>query len=151
MPDIVIADTSCFIVLQKVNQLDLLRLLYNAVITTPEIAEEYKLELPPWVSIKSASDQHFIQQLQLRLDVGEASAIALALEIKDCTLVLDDLKARKEAEHLKLDFTGTLGLIVKAKRSGLIKSAKEISDQMKKFGIRVSEEVLTDILKQAGE
>ncbi|MFZ5970760.1 MAG: hypothetical protein ACOYXA_04135 [Bacteroidota bacterium] len=33
----------------------------------------------------------------------------------------------------------------------MINSAKEISDQMKKFGIRVSEDVLTDLLKQAGE
>jgi len=124
MLDIVIADTSCFIVLQKVNQLDLLRLLYNAVITTPEIAEEYKLELPPWVSIKSARDQHVVQQLQLRLDVGEASAIALALEIKDCTLVLDDQKARKEAEHLKLDFTGTSGLNSKSKKKRIDKLCK---------------------------
>jgi len=41
MPDIVIADTSCFIVLSKINELDLLSAVYGDVITTPEIAKEF--------------------------------------------------------------------------------------------------------------
>jgi len=50
--------------------------------------------------------------LELQLDKGEASAIALALEIQDSTLILDDFKARKVAEKLGLKITGTLGLMI---------------------------------------
>ncbi|MBK6536412.1 MAG: hypothetical protein IPG09_01110 [Ignavibacteria bacterium] len=60
-------------------------------------------------------DKQFQKEHELELGKGEASAIALAVEIKDCTVILDDLKARNIAEKLKLDITGTIGVIIKAK------------------------------------
>lgn len=53
--------------------------------------------------------------LELQIDKGESSAIALALEIPESTLILDDFKARKIADKLGLTYTGTLGVILKAK------------------------------------
>lgn len=51
MPKTVIADTSCFIVLEKINELSLLNKIYREVITTPEIATEFNKPLPDWISI----------------------------------------------------------------------------------------------------
>jgi predicted nucleic acid-binding protein len=151
MPDIVIADTSCFIVLQKLHLIDLLKSLYGKILTTHEVAVEYGEPLPPWVVIASPTNKTQLQNLTQRVDRGEASALALALETPGCTLILDALKARKLAEMLGVNFTGTLGLIVKAKRAGLVTSVRSITQQMRSAGIRISEKVLSDIHKQAGE
>lgn len=43
---IVIADTSCFILLDKINELDLLQKVFKTVTTTKEIAKEFNKSLP---------------------------------------------------------------------------------------------------------
>src|SRR3954463_3923834 len=115
MHRIVIADTSCLIVLEKIQQLSLLQKIYSEIITTPEIQIEFGDTLPDWVLIRSAENSKLHQELEIKLDRGEASAIALGLELINCTIILDDLKARKTAEIYKLSYTGTLGLLMKAK------------------------------------
>ena len=85
MPKVVISDTSTLILFQKIDQLDLLQKLYQEVITTPEIAEEYGERLPGWIVLKSAEDKKYQEFIETQVDSGEASAIALAKEFKnDC-------------------------------------------------------------------
>lgn len=151
MPKTVIADTSCFIVLEKINELSLLNNIYREVITTPEIATEFNKPLPDWISIIETKNKLVQRELEAKIDVGEASAIALGLEIPNCSIILDDLKARKLAASLKLDFTGTLGVIVKAKQLNLIDSVKPIIRKLREAGLRFSEEIEKDILNQAKE
>jgi len=151
MPKTVIADTSCFIVLEKINELSLLNKIYREVITTPEIATEFNKPLPDWISIIETKNKLVQRELEAKIDVGEASAIALGLEIPNCSIILDDLKARKLAASLKLDFTGTLGVIVKAKQLNLIDSVKPIIRKLREAGLRFSEEIEKDILNQAKE
>ncbi len=52
MPKTIISDTSCFIILTKIGELDLLAKSYGNVITTIEVATEYGEFLPEWVEIK---------------------------------------------------------------------------------------------------
>ena len=101
MPNItVIADTSCLIALSKIEAIELLKELYEEVYITKEIALEFGESLPEWVRIENVKNKKYQQLLDLYLDLGEASAIALALEKVDVLLILDDLKGRKEAEKL---------------------------------------------------
>ena len=116
MPKIVIADTSPLILFHKINEIDILRLVYGSLITTPEIAVEFGFELPDWITVTPVSDKKYQAILETQVDVGEASAIALATEFEDALLLLDDLKARKLATRLHLKITGTLGVIHKAKQ-----------------------------------
>ena len=46
MHKVVIADTSCFILLVKINEIELLRNVYASVYTTPEVAAEFRFDLP---------------------------------------------------------------------------------------------------------
>jgi predicted nucleic acid-binding protein len=85
------------------------------------------------------------------LDKGEASAIALALEEKDPLLILDDLKARRMASGLGLNYTGTLGVLGDAQQSGFLKSIKPIIDKIKKTNFHLSDELVKQILIAAGE
>lgn len=97
MHKIVISDTSSLIIFHKIDRLSLLEQVYGGLITTPEIADEFGEKLPEWVKIQSVSDKKYQKFLETQVDYGEASAIALAAEFDDVTLLLDDLKARKLA------------------------------------------------------
>jgi predicted nucleic acid-binding protein len=82
MRKIVISDTSCLILFHKIGELDLLRNVYDSITTTPEIAHEFSEELPDWIVIESAKDKKYQDFLETQIDMGEASAIALAKEMK---------------------------------------------------------------------
>lgn len=110
MPKTIISDSSCFIVLTNVGELELLHKLYGRIITTLDIATEYGELLPEWIDIVDFSDKSKQRLLELQIDKGESSAIALALETPDSAIILDDNKARKIANQLGLTYTGTIGI-----------------------------------------
>jgi len=151
MPDIIISDTSCFIILTNIGHLDLLQQVYGNVITTPEVATEYSLKLPDWVHIVSPANINMQNMLAQYIDMGEASAIALGIEIEGCTIILDDYSARKMAEKLNLAITGTIGVIIKAKKDGIITSIKPFIERLKATNFRLSPSLYDEALKEAGE
>ena len=83
--------------------------------------------------------------------MGEASALALALEFENSTLIIDDLKGRKVAERLGLRYSGSFGLILKAKQIGVIESIRPILDKIKETDFRFNDQLFKTILKKSGE
>ena len=151
MHKIIISDTSCLIILSKIGELDLLQKLYKTIVTTLEIAEEFGEELPNWIEILTVKDISKQKILELQIDKGESSAIALALENQNSKIILDDDKARKVANKLGLDFTGTIGVIIKAKLDGIIPSIKPYLQKIKETNFRISPELELIALKEAKE
>lgn len=96
-------------------------------------------------------DSYRQQLLEMQLDKGESSAIALALETRLSTIILDDYKARKIAERLGLALTGTIGLLVKAKLKGIIPTVKPLPEKIKQTNFRLSTELELQALRAAGE
>lgn len=86
MPKIVISDTSCLIVLTNIGEFELLHKVYGEVVTTVDAAQEYGELLPDWVRIEDVKDKRYQKVLEIEIDKGEASAIALAIEIGDAHL-----------------------------------------------------------------
>ena len=151
MPKTIISDTSCFIILTNIDELELLHKVYGQIITTPDIAIEYGDTLPDWVQIISVTDKYKQQLLEMQIDKGESSALALALEIPGSTVILDDYKARKIAERLGITFSGTIGVIIKAKLKGIIPSIKPILEKIKQTDFYLSAEIELQALKEAKE
>lgn len=151
MPRTIISDTSCLIILAKVDELELLNKLYGEILTTQTIAEEFGQVLPTWIRVSEPKDKMRQKLLETQIDEGEASAISLAMEYKDCTLILDDLKARKIAHQLGINFTGTLGVIIKAKLNGITPSIKPILEKIKRTNFRLTSEIETKALIEARE
>lgn len=147
----IISDTSCFIVLSNIGELDLLRQMYGQVVTTQDIVAEYGSSLPEWVGVLTPKDILRQRILEIQVDKGEASAIALALEVVDCTLILDDHKARRVAEKLGIEITGTLGVIIKARQKGLFPSIKPYLEKLKQAHSRIAPALEAEALKEAGE
>lgn len=151
MPNIVISDTSCLILFHKIGEFDLLRQVYGSITTTPEIAQEFLDELPDWIIIECVKDKKYQDFLETQIDMGEASAIALAKEMESPLLLLDDLKARKLAAKLDLKFTGVLGVIHKAKQIGVIEKVKPLIDKLQATNFRISANIVEELLKRNDE
>ena len=147
----IISDTSCFIILSKIGELDILQKLYGQIITTSDISDEFGEILPSWVLIKDVHNKQSQKILEIQIDKGESSAIALALEMENCTIILDDFKARKVAQNLGLSVTGTIGVIVKAKLNGIIPSIKPLINKIRQTNFRLSAEIEALALEQAKE
>lgn len=151
MPELVIADTSCFIALSRTGGLHLLQELYGSVLTTPVVIEEFGSTLPDWVKVIEPKDEMRQRMLMLNLDRGEASAITLALEVPGCVLIIDERNGRNVAKALGLSVTGTLGMLVKAKRSGLIPGLRPWLSRFREAGFRYSVDLEAAVLRAAGE
>jgi predicted nucleic acid-binding protein len=151
MPKIVISDTSTLILFHKIGEFNLLHQVYGELITTPEIANEFGESLPEWITIQSAKDLKYQDFLCTQVDPGEASAIALATEYEDVLLLLDDLKARKLANQLKLKVTGTLGVIHKARQLSVINKVRPLIEKLKLTDFRIADNIVEEILKLNNE
>ena len=151
MPRTVIADTSCLIVLTNIGELELLRKIYGNIVTTRYVAAEYDEPLPEWIEITPVADSRKQQLLEFQLDPGESSAIALALETPDSTIILDDYKARKIAAQLGLSYTGTIGVIIRAKLRGVIPTVRPLLAKIKQTNFHLSVELEQQALSLSGE
>ena len=151
MPNI-ISNTSCLITLDNINALYILKELYHKIYITEEVAKEYGKPIANWVITKSIDDKNYLHILNTIVDLGEASTIALALQMQENNLmILDDLKARKLAKQLNCKYTGLLGVLLKAKQQSIISSVTEVFDQLDRVNFRVSEPLKNEVLKLAGE
>lgn len=155
MTELVIADTSCLIILQKLGLLGLLPRLYDTVTITSVVAEEFVNLLPEWIFVKEVDAPLLTPLLPYKLDSGEASALALALEYHrtgHVLVLIDDLKGRLAAEHLGIPIKGSLGVLLQAKREGLLPLVRPHLETMRRqTNFRISEALIQKALAEAGE
>lgn len=148
---IIITDTSCFITLDKIGAFDILHQAFKNIVTTPEIQREFGSELPQWIEIRPVQDTTLQEVFRETVDPGEASAIALAMETSNAILIIDDLKGRKLASKMALNFMGTLGLLVKAKEYGVIPAIKPYIEKIQNTDFRISSSLVNLVLERTGE
>ena len=145
MQTLIISDTACLILFDKIGKLTVLKELFQTVTITSKIAEEFKKETPNWIIIQDPKNISNINAFSEIIDPGEASAIALSREIKDCLLILDDLKARQLADELKLKYTGSIGILILAKRKGLIVDIDEVISKIQTTNFRISNAIINKL------
>lgn len=152
MQSIIIADTSCLIALSKINRIEILNEIFGKIYVTQIVAEEFKKKLPENFSIKNPSDISTEKLKGIKIDRGEASAIALALEEKNPLLIIDEKKGRIIAKHFGIRIMGTVGVLLEAKKDGLIESLKtEIEKLQEHSRFRLSDALIKEALKNANE
>jgi predicted nucleic acid-binding protein len=145
MPEPIIVDTSSLIALEKINLLQILCKIYKEVVIPESVIKEFgNLSLPGLSIRKVESNLLKLLIADLNLGKGEADVIALASQT-GLKVIIDDSKARKVAENMGLKVTGTIGVLVKAERLGLIGSAHDKVRELREKGFYVSEELLEDI------
>ncbi len=148
---IIIADASSIIALNNIDRLDVLKSLFVNISITPEVSEEFGLLLPDWIQIIDVKDRDKIRLLMTDLDIGEASAIALALEHPASLLIIDERRGRRYARQLGIRLIGILGILVQAKEQRLIDRLADCLNDLERVGFRMSESLKKQILIRAGE
>ena len=151
MHKIIISDTSCLIALSNINLLNILKDMYQEIIITKEVHEEFGKKLPNWIIVSEVKDKQKQFEIEKNLDKGEASSIALALEIKDSTLIIDEIKGRKIAKSFKIDIIGTIGVLLLANNKGLIKDVLGIILKLVNRGFRISDNLLDRLIDNYGK
>jgi predicted nucleic acid-binding protein len=141
--------------------LDLLVELYGPVIVPLEVFQELeagaskdgtalRLRETPGIEIREQLIEIPLLLGNL-LDLGEAAVIQTALEENLSTVILDDLKGRRAARLAGLEVTGSLGVLVQAKRVGRLKSVAEALQRLQARGTWLDKKVVESALLLAGE
>ena len=160
MPDI-ICDTSSIQYLYQLGMLHILPALAARVVVPPAVVEEIAagralgVSLPDlaalnWVMVRRPASER-ARPLVTDLGPGETEVLMLALESREAIVVLDDALARQVAEVLELRLTGTLGLLLDAKRVGLVPAVAPLLDQLQALRFHVAPHTRLAVLKLAGE
>jgi len=150
MNKIIISDASCLIALSNIDQLNILRDLYKEIIITEEVKDEFGDELPIWINTQKVKNIAKKKELETILDKGEASSIALSLEIENSLLIIDESKGRKIANSLNLQIIGTIGVLILANKKGLIKDLISVILKLVNKGFRLSDSLVNKIIDQYG-
>jgi predicted nucleic acid-binding protein len=159
----IISNASPLIALIRVGQLDLLRQLYSEIIIPDAVWHEVVVEgadqpgaeavsFAAWIVRRTVTNRTFVHGLQQELDAGEAEAIALAVEMNDALLLMDERLGRDTARHFDIRYTGVVGVLMEAKHQGLIQAIQPHLDALRDLaGFRVSEALYQRVLQDAGE
>jgi len=148
-----VANSSPFIVFERVGRLDLLRAVMGRLHIPSAVRQEVfgSMQLPDWVEGRALTQPLAARITMARLGAGEREAIALALELKATELILDDLAARRLAQSLGIPIIGCLGLLLRAKRRKLIPVVRPLMEAMQGDDFRISGDLFAEILEAAGE
>lgn len=160
MPEVV-CDTSPLQYLYRLDLLDLLPALAARIFVPPAVQEELSVgrslgfnvpvvENLSWVTVRQPVSRQAIP-LIYDLGPGETEVLLLALESPGLIAVLDDALARRVADSLEIPFTGTLGLLLDAKKAGLIPAIRPYLDALQAPRFRLSSGTRSAVLKLAGE
>lgn len=156
-----ICDTSPIQYLHQLELLHVLPKLAKKVFLPPAVVEEIKighslginlpkLEKLDWVNVlRPASD--LALPLVTNLGPGETEVLMLALEMRGAVVVLDDAPARELAEILDLRLTGTLGLLLDAKKAGLVSTVRPALESLQSLRFRLASRTFSAVLRLAGE
>lgn len=150
MPNVIVSDTSCLILFYKIGELELLKKLFGKIHITDTVSKEFNKPVPSWIEVIQLKTDIY-KGLSGYLDPGEATTIALALEHDDSLVIIDEIKGRKAAKEMGISVTGSLGVLVAAKRKGYLDAVKPIIDKIQKTNFRVSNELIERILQEAKE
>jgi hypothetical protein len=156
-----ICNTSPLQYLHQLGRIEILPALTGRIIVpVPVIAEleagrALGCDVPdmrglPWVVIRQPVSAPALP-LAADLGRGEAAVPALALESQDAVVILDDGVGRQAAELLGIRLTGTLGLLLDARKKGLIPKISPVFDELDRLRFRVSPATRAAVLKLAGE
>ena len=156
---IVVTNTGPLIALASIDRLDLLPTLFGSLTVAATVVEECAAGGPiavpdlrglEWLTVIEAAPSNDWPTMR-DLDRGERDTIAVALTHRAGLVIIDERIGRQAAAQLGLQITGTLGILAKAKTTGLIASFTTATDAMRKAGVRFHPALVGKIATVVGE
>lgn len=157
---IVISDTTAITNLHQIKMLILVKQLYGKIIIPAKVYEELSrfgnqkqiVDAADWIHIQEVKNKVLLAEITEILDAGEAEAITLAIESKSHLLIMDEQKGRIVAKAYGLNIIGILGVILSAKKKGLIPAVKPYVDSLiQDAGFHIHGKLYDYVLESAEE
>jgi len=155
----IFSNTTPFIALASIDQLDLLPKLFGEIHVAEAVVEECAaggviwvpdLRSLPWINVVP-DDPETEFPLMFDLDQGEKQTILFARRYTADMVLIDERIGRQVAEYLGLKITGTLGILLKAKTMEMIPSFSKAAMDMQRHGIRYNTGLIAKLAKLVGE
>jgi predicted nucleic acid-binding protein len=159
----IVSNTGPLIALAKVDALGLLTALFGAVHISPAVQRELlgktgveadRLDQAlnsDWLTVAARPELSAPMEILLRsIDAGERESIALAQKLA-LPLIIDDRLGRAAARQLGVSVTGTVGVLIEAKRSGQLAAIRPMLEVMRTEGYWLSDELMALALRLASE
>ena len=137
MVETAVVNASPLICLSRAGLADLLRQSAQTIVVPAAVAREILARGPRDLTAATLASSTWLKQVEdpavppgiLAWDLGdgESSVLAWALAHSGARAVIDDLEGRRCAESLGIPLRGTVGLVLRARRAGLIDSARKLS------------------------
>ena len=135
------------------NEVLLPKAVFDEVCRNPTFAAEAEtVQNCDFITVKTITQAQSIKILRAAgLDLGESEAIVLADTLPNSLLLMDERKGRQIASSMGIRIIGTLGILLQAKKIGLVEYIKPLLDTLINENIRISETLYNAILEQAEE
>ncbi len=159
---IVVSNSGPLIALARIGRLDLLRAVCGKLLIPQAVRDElvvsggyrpgaYEVAAAGWIEVVRVRDVTAVRLLQNRLDAGESEAVVLAIELGADLLLMDEARGRRVAEAQAINLVGTVGLLVEAKRQGVIDAVTPLLEKLRSGGFRMSKDLFRTGQQLAGE
>ena len=156
-----VCNTSPIQYLHQAGLLHLLAEFYSRTLVPPAVARELErgravgVDLPdmgalPWMTIQAPEGLDKVPTAA-DLGAGEKEVLALGLQVPGAVVILDKRLGRLHAAVLRLTFTGTLGILLRAKAEGQISRIAPVLEQLDRLKFRWSARTRAAVLDLAGE
>ena len=159
---LVVADASPLIGLAVAGEFDLLRKLFGRVMVTDAVRDEVLSgeDLPGSLELSNAIQAGWVVVVDVPFDAaaypglgaGEASTLGYATGHRaSCLVLMDDLLGRSHAKANGLAHTGLAGVLVAAKKRGLLSEVRPLLGKLEAGNFRLSRQLVAALLEQVGE
>ncbi|MGA3170741.1 MAG: DUF3368 domain-containing protein [Chthoniobacteraceae bacterium] len=150
---IVIADSSPLIAMGRIGQLEILHAVFGQLLVPDAVWQEVveaaaekpgssEIAAASWIECRTVKDSAWVSLLKHDLGPGEAEAIVLARETGADFVLMDERLGRSAARNLGLKVVGLIGVLIEARKQGLITDAVGIMDRLSNdAGFWISEEL----------
>lgn len=155
----IFSNTTPFIALASVQKLDLLPQLFGEIYVVQEVIDECKVggriyvpDLTTLAWIKPVQSLPVVHNtILLNLDKGEKHTLDMAKQLGALKVLMDEKIGRMLAEYMGLQVMGTLGVLLQAKKRGLIPSFRACTQAMMDQGIRYEQSLIDKLAQISGE
>ncbi len=156
----IIVNSTPLIVLGNIGYLWILKEMYGEIIIPRAVYDEVTvhndvasnlLKSERWIKVDDSVVGADRKMYRARLHAGEVEVMILAQEQAADMVIIDDNEAKKTAKYLGLNVTGTLGVLMTARKKDMISSLEEVLEKLENVGFYIGDDLKENILRLVGE
>lgn len=159
----IVSNTSPIINLAMIGELDLIQKLYVTIYIPQAVFDEIvikgigqagaeQIKNSAWIKVQPIQNSLLVKSLSLQLDKGESEAITLAIEMSASLILLDEKRGRNIANQFNLRPFGLLGMLIQAKKTGLVPAIKPLIDRLRNHaGFWIDNKLYQTVLNSVDE